>query len=116
MKKDINIEPTVFWCARHIEPFRERWPNGYLPATLWLLHRALEDGRLLMEAEATKAPLEVLLPAHRPICCFLGDVPVASVTKRALSSDRAVVRQLAYEVAARAGIAPTQRERPDEAK
>lgn len=93
----ITIEPTAFWCPAHLEPFRQRWPIGYLPATLWLLRKALERDDVNQATGGRTEALDAVLREHGPICCLLGDELAHEATSRALSDDPDVVRLLIAE-------------------
>jgi hypothetical protein len=93
----IIVEPTATWCATHLENFRARWPEGYLPATLCLVHQALNlDEEIIAASGGRAAALSAVLREFGPLCCRLdaamldeiirgscagGDTMVATVRK-----------------------------------
>lgn len=92
---DIRIEVHSTWCERHLAPYRPLWPQGYLPATLCLVHQALcrED---IQQAAAGRDErgLNAVLREHGPLCCLLGDELVSAITAMALDDDLEQVRAL----------------------
>jgi|SRR6266404_1652289 len=68
----ITVEPTATWCARHLKNFRARWPEGYLPATLCLVHQALNHDEEIIAASGGRGEaLSAVLREYGPLCCRL---------------------------------------------
>ena len=89
----ITIDPHVHWCARHLEPFRERWPQGYTRASLVLVELAIRRPDVVAactlgdDEEASAEMLDRVLREFGPLCCLLGDEVVERWTTLALDPD-----------------------------
>lgn len=81
----VQLDFAVHWCARHLEPFRARWPEGAGVAMVKLFELAVADDRLIDRApkdadgKAKTSSIDALLREHAPLCCWLGDERMAEV-------------------------------------
>lgn len=86
-------EARTAWCPRHLEPFRARWPHGYLTLCIRAFDvisaddrfasrfPVADDGRAILDDElATK-----LLVSFSPLCEWLGVGVMAMLTNEALA-------------------------------
>lgn len=78
-KPNVNLDFSVHWCDRHLEPFREDWPSGAGVAMLRLFDAVVQDERIAAAApknakgEPKTESLNAVLLEHSPLCCFIGD-------------------------------------------
>ena len=81
--EQIVLEPTTVICGRHGEPFKPRWPAGYVRFSVMALEALLADEtfatdvRHVVESETfpdITNHMEAVryLIQRRPICCRLG--------------------------------------------
>lgn len=81
----VNLDFAVHWCPKHLEPFREEWPNGAGVAMLLLLNAAVSDERIAaaapkdLDGAAKVESLDAVLLEHSPLCCFVGDEAMATI-------------------------------------
>lgn len=84
---NVHLDFQVHWCPEHLEPFRERWPEGAGVAMIRLFEAAVADERILAaaprnaEGKAMGASLDALLLEHSPLCCFLGAEVMQAIYK-----------------------------------
>jgi hypothetical protein len=98
----IQLEPQTHWCERHLKPFRQRWPDGYLPASLRILDHVVERDditRACGRDEATGvladvARLPAVLREFSPLCCLIGDEEAERITRLALEDPAALYREI----------------------
>lgn len=83
----ITIDPRAHWCPRHLEPFRARWPRGYLPASMALLEEAVRRPEIARAAGGDADRLDPVLREYGPLCCLAGDDATARWTSLALADD-----------------------------
>lgn len=82
---EVELDFTVHWCARHLEPFREGWPSGAGVAMLRLFEAAINDERIIAAAPknaeglAKTESLDAVLREHSPLCCFVGDAALEGI-------------------------------------
>jgi hypothetical protein len=75
----VKLDFASHWCARHLEPFRARWPLGAGVAMAKLAELAMADERIIAaapkdsEGKAMTKALDALLREHSPLCCFVGE-------------------------------------------
>lgn len=60
------------WCARHLEPYRARWPEGAALAMLALFQAAAKMPAVVDAAGGQTGRLTQALQRFRPLCCFVG--------------------------------------------
>lgn len=81
----VELDFTVHWCARHLEPFRADWPGGAGVAMVLLFDAMVSDeaftARLPRNAEGQlmTESLNAALREHSPLCCWLGDERMAAI-------------------------------------
>lgn len=61
--------PEMIWCQTHLEPFRKRWPKGYVPASMCLVHQALQDEEIQAATEGKVEAITPVLQEYGPLCC-----------------------------------------------
>lgn len=66
----VNVDPSWFWCPEHLEPFRARWPLGFIVATMYLLEEAIASEEILRATGGDARRLHPVLMEYGPICCF----------------------------------------------
>jgi hypothetical protein len=75
----INLDFTVHWCPRHLEPFRADWPDGCAVAMVRLFDAIVADPVFVermpkaTDGRAKTEALDAALREHSPLCCWLGD-------------------------------------------
>lgn len=85
----VTLDFASHWCARHLEPFRARWPLGAGVAMVRLAEAAMADERIIAaapkdaEGKAMTAALDALLLEHSPLCCFVGEEKMATIYREA---------------------------------
>lgn len=90
-KPRVELDFTVHWCPRHLEPFRAQWPLGAGVAMLRLFEAAVADERIIaaapQRADGTAAAdaLDPVLREFSPLCCFLGDEATDRIVEQALA-------------------------------
>lgn len=68
--------PEMIWCGEHLEPWREHWPLGYLPASMCLLNQALEDDEIIAASGGRVEALSATIREYGPLCCrYSGILP-----------------------------------------
>jgi hypothetical protein len=83
-------DPELAFCARHLEPFRAKWPSGYAILIVRLVGLITEDERFYAGVPKDQNGLgdaELItgrLVKFSPLCCFLGDDTMAMLTRDAL--------------------------------
>lgn len=94
----ITLEPRAVWCAEHIEPFRARWPAGYLPAVMCLVHQALNhDEEIAAAAGGEVELLDRVLREYGPLCCRLDPDMLARIVEGSIAGgDRMVATVREY--------------------
>lgn len=80
----VNLEWNVHWCARHLEPFRSRWPAGAATAMLLLFNASVAREEIVRHAGGRADSLDAVLREFSPLCCFLGDAVMQDLTTKAL--------------------------------
>lgn len=96
----LTIAPTQFWCAEHLEPFRERWPTGYLTATMYLLEQATEREDIQQAAHKKVEELSRVLTEFGPICCLVarqdghGEEWLRDIIDRSIAMDPKLVLEI----------------------
>lgn len=92
----IQVTPQMLFCAEHLEPFRERWPEGYAPAMLCVFHQAMQDEEIIAAAGGRVEAITGVLREYGPICCRLDPDVLREITVESLAGDDrmiAVVRK-----------------------
>ena len=75
----VNLDFSVHWCTKHLEPFREEWPGGAGVAMIHLFEAAVSDERIVAavprsaDGSAKAESLDAVLLEYSPLCCFIGD-------------------------------------------
>jgi hypothetical protein len=88
----IMVEPLATWCPSHLENFRGRWPEGYLPATLCLVHQALNHDDEIIAASGGRAEaLSGVLREFGPLCCRLDAAMLDEIIRGSLAGGDAMV-------------------------
>lgn len=59
------------WCARHLEPYRARWPLGAPTAMVKLFQAAAAMPAVVDAAHGDAAQLTRALRRFAPLCCFV---------------------------------------------
>jgi hypothetical protein len=68
------FEPKQVVCARHCEPFRAKWPNGYSVFSTSAISFVLADPAFMEEIKGESGPDYGLAGAalnRKPVCCRL---------------------------------------------
>jgi hypothetical protein len=65
----VNINPQTLWCPKHLEPFREHWPLGYLPASMCLFQQVMDDPETGKAIQFDAEKLDGYLAEFGPFCC-----------------------------------------------
>lgn len=82
-----QIEMTVenTWCAVHLEPFRAKWPEGYMVANVLMFaaFSANKDVQNYCNGDAMK--LNVALSEFGPVCCLIKAQDLSDIVDVALS-------------------------------
>jgi hypothetical protein len=60
------------WCARHLAPYRAKWPAGAAVAMTRLFEAAVAMPAVADAAKRDAANLTGALRRFRPLCCFVG--------------------------------------------
>jgi hypothetical protein len=76
-----TFEPTIHWCARHLEPFRAEWPVGWPLAMMGLFQESVRNLEIIDAAGGQTEMLDRVLREFSPLCCFLGDEITAKWTR-----------------------------------
>lgn len=66
----INMPFKSVLCARHGEPLREKWPQGYVPFAIEALRDVAAQPEIAEACEGRHEALAALL-AEKPLCCRL---------------------------------------------
>lgn len=85
-------ETKIAFCDKHLESFREKWPSGYGILVTEVLSHVLNDIRFASRFSENKEGKKIfdaklvtkLLVEFSPLCCFLGDDLMGSITAKAL--------------------------------
>lgn len=60
----VQLTPELVACARHLEPFRDAWPEGFEEFALLLLDTVINDQRFMSTVEGELLPIL----RERPLC------------------------------------------------
>jgi len=69
----IGMEPTVHWCAAHLESFREGWPKGYVPASILVFNACTRLERVWTLCGNDAGRLNDVLTELAPLCCLIDE-------------------------------------------
>lgn len=65
----------MIWCPEHLEPYRIAWPEGYVPASMCLVHQALtKDDEIIGASGGHVEQLNAVLREFGPLCCRYKDI------------------------------------------
>jgi hypothetical protein len=59
------------WCARHLEPYRAKWPQGASVAMMMLFDTAARMEAVAEAADHNTEKLTDALQRFKPLCCFI---------------------------------------------
>lgn len=72
------------WCARHLEPYRARWPKGAPLAMVRLFEAAVAMPAVADAAGGDTANLTAALRRFAPLCCFVGKEKLDAIYQETL--------------------------------
>lgn len=102
----VPFNPEEVWCPRHLAPFEENWPSGYLPASLALIQLAVRTDALIawcggnpdIGVAADASRIAAAIRDLGPVCCLLGDETTKYWTDLALAGDAEPLRVALLEL------------------
>jgi len=79
----VALDWKVHFCARHLEPFRARWPRGAAIIGVTLFQEASARPEISERCRSIDG-LDAVLREFSPLCCLVGDETMARLTAAAL--------------------------------
>lgn len=84
----VQLSFDVHWCARHLRPFAENWPQGASVAMVELMQAAVAmpavvDECPVVDGKADAAYLDAALRRFSPLCCFVGRAKLEEIYSKA---------------------------------
>lgn len=76
----VELTVAVSWCAEHLEPYRARWPQGYMPATTVLFDTFVRLDNVQAYCQGKGGALNAALAEFGPMCCRVAEATISGPT------------------------------------
>lgn len=87
MPNPLIIGGMHWWCPKHLEPFRERWPDGFILAQVGMFQLGVSDERVAKETGGDANRIQPVLNRHSPLCCWLPETKIAALVATCLRGE-----------------------------